>query len=360
MAKRKTKTDSSNVLITLIAIILVLGLLLIKLIINGIIVFVKWILRKYKEKEKKKQVNYPINSSFKNSPIKLIANEEESNLKEKLNLFDKNIYDDLFEIQIRRRGQIYYSKHKIRNFKHTNNKYTCLVEGTDTYKVSLIFNDENPDHIDTASCTCPYYTDKEKYCKHIYALLLKVKCEENPLKILDEITSYSNKMSEMIKNATEYLENPKGSLLTSDRNEFKIIVNNYKIKFERYSENAIKNKFNEDTLLIILKGLIKDTASLQTDIKRLFNNTHSPSKPKLNSKQSSDYNDSFEDIEERIFLADASDKQDDYDEKLERKMNVYSLTDWQKEEVRKGNYNPWNFEEDGELDEDDYYYEDKD
>ena len=39
-------------------------------------------------------------------------------------------------------------------------------------------------------------------------------------------------------------------------------------------------------------------------------------------------------------------------------MDMYALTDWQKEEVRKGNYDPWNFEEDGELEEDDYYYED--
>lgn len=39
-------------------------------------------------------------------------------------------------------------------------------------------------------------------------------------------------------------------------------------------------------------------------------------------------------------------------------MDMYALTDWQKEEVRKGNYAPWNFEEDGDLEEDDYYYED--
>ncbi len=29
---------------------------------------------------------------------------------------------------------------------------------------------------------------------------------------------------------------------------------------------------------------------------------------------------------------------------------------WEKKEVQKGNYEPWNFEE--ELEEDDYYYED--
>ena len=39
-------------------------------------------------------------------------------------------------------------------------------------------------------------------------------------------------------------------------------------------------------------------------------------------------------------------------------MNAYNLEDWQKDLVRQGRYNPWNFEEDGELEEDDYYYED--
>ena len=43
---------------------------------------------------------------------------------------------------------------------------------------------------------------------------------------------------------------------------------------------------------------------------------------------------------------------------LEKEMDAYDLEDWQKDLVRKGDYDPWNFEEDGELEEDDYYYED--
>lgn len=42
----------------------------------------------------------------------------------------------------------------------------------------------------------------------------------------------------------------------------------------------------------------------------------------------------------------------------EEEMDSYGLFENEKEEVRKGNYAPWNFEEDGDLDEDDYYYED--
>lgn len=43
---------------------------------------------------------------------------------------------------------------------------------------------------------------------------------------------------------------------------------------------------------------------------------------------------------------------------LEKKMDVLGLSEWEKEEVRKGNYNPEDFE-DEELEEDDYYYEDE-
>lgn len=44
--------------------------------------------------------------------------------------------------------------------------------------------------------------------------------------------------------------------------------------------------------------------------------------------------------------------------KLEKEMDYNGLEDWQKDLVRKGDYEPHNFEEMGDLDEDDYYYED--
>ena len=47
------------------------------------------------------------------------------------------------------------------------------------------------------------------------------------------------------------------------------------------------------------------------------------------------------------------------DDKLEKEMDIYSLADWQKKEVRKGNYDSWNFEEEN-LEEDDYFFYDSD
>lgn len=42
----------------------------------------------------------------------------------------------------------------------------------------------------------------------------------------------------------------------------------------------------------------------------------------------------------------------------EKEMDNLNLEEWQKDLVRKGKYRPENFEEDGDLEEDDYYSED--
>lgn len=42
----------------------------------------------------------------------------------------------------------------------------------------------------------------------------------------------------------------------------------------------------------------------------------------------------------------------------DEELDSYGLEDWQKEEVKKGNYDPWNFEEE-ELEDDDYYSDDE-
>lgn len=44
-------------------------------------------------------------------------------------------------------------------------------------------------------------------------------------------------------------------------------------------------------------------------------------------------------------------------EYTDKELDNYGLEDWQKKEVKKGNYKPWNFEED-DLEDDDYYYDD--
>ncbi len=48
----------------------------------------------------------------------------------------------------------------------------------------------------------------------------------------------------------------------------------------------------------------------------------------------------------------------DTDKKNEdKKLDNLGLEKWEKKEVKKGDYKPWNFEEE-ELEDDDYYFED--
>ena len=59
---------------------------------------------------------------------------------------------------------------------------------------------------------------------------------------------------------------------------------------------------------------------------------------------------------ELLFGTDTKEQKNN-SEYTDKELDSYGLEDWQKEEVKKGNYDPWNFEEE-ELEEDDYYSED--
>jgi len=60
----------------------------------------------------------------------------------------------------------------------------------------------------------------------------------------------------------------------------------------------------------------------------------------------------------KLIEALLTDSENNKKSELEKEMDYNSLEDWQKDLVRKGDYEPHNFEESGDLDEDDYYYDD--
>lgn len=57
-------------------------------------------------------------------------------------------------------------------------------------------------------------------------------------------------------------------------------------------------------------------------------------------------------------ILDASNDDKKKTEKLEKETDVYNLEEWQKERVRKGLNDPWDFDED-EIEEGDYYDDDE-
>lgn len=64
---------------------------------------------------------------------------------------------------------------------------------------------------------------------------------------------------------------------------------------------------------------------------------------------------------EKYFKKEKKSKEDKKKEALEKEMDLYNLEEWEKEEVRKGNFSPENFEDSEEaydLEDDDYHFED--
>ena len=108
-------------------------------------------------------------------------------LKEKINkyikkyrLVDYTKYDSYFDMDIQIKGDRVYKNNTISNFKYENNIASCKIKGTDIYDVKIEFDKE--DNIINTYCTCPYFKNGNN-CKHIYALLIKSKYEDNYYKL---------------------------------------------------------------------------------------------------------------------------------------------------------------------------------
>ena len=64
-------------------------------------------------------------------------------------------------------------------------------------------------------------------------------------------------------------------------------------------------------------------------------------------------------IKELLKVLTEDEKKQKKEEYTDQELEDYGLTEWEKEEVKKGNQDPWNYEEDDKED-DDYYNEDDD
>ncbi len=108
-----------------------------------------------------------------------------------------SIFDDYFEPQIRERGIGYYYNDLIKNIKTKDHTSTATIEGTRVYQVELKLN-EKEDKIVEAKCNCPYQVDREKYCKHIYALLYALKGDKLDTKPIKKPTRYTPPTGEIV------------------------------------------------------------------------------------------------------------------------------------------------------------------
>ena len=102
------------IIVVLIAILFV-NYIIIALVI-GIPAVIVFIVRKIKINKNKIEFRKIVNKNFENFIIKPEKIVDIKQLKEKLGLFNLNIYNDLFEEKIIKRGQGYYANNTVQHF----------------------------------------------------------------------------------------------------------------------------------------------------------------------------------------------------------------------------------------------------
>lgn len=111
-----------------------------------------------------------------NDPL-TIWNEESNEEDLNLEIFDDKI-DELFEPQIKMRGNDYFHKQMVYLCNETSERYIAFVQGSDfarEYEVKVEKNENG--RIKSITCNCPY----PNHCKHEYATILYLR---NKIKII--------------------------------------------------------------------------------------------------------------------------------------------------------------------------------
>lgn len=370
MAKRND-TDGTIGFVLFIIFILAIGaffllkwaIIFLAIIISAIVVGIINLSRK---NSRKNFIKSTIEKNFSDSVLQPTPKISQKQLKEKLGLFDIDVYDEYFESKIKPRGQTYFAERRLENIKNNGDLWSCEIVGTERYNVLLKLEEKK---IIETNCTCPYHQKDSKNCKHIYALLIKAKCEWNLPKILDAITDYSNRLTKLIKEENEFISQNQKSLKLNDNilSTFNNSINDFMRKLNNSSKSLERNKYNETALLNILIDIIESSYNYNEKVEELLVKAGKVDNPISMDKVFNSYNTNddkikFGDIVLGAAVANEIDKhihkkEDEVDEELEREMDDYCLDDWQKDLVRSGEYYPWSFDED-EIDEDSYYYED--
>ena len=296
-------------------------------------------------------------------------------------------YDDLFDKQIKSRGLSYYSLGKVEKIIYKNNIYYADVIGAKLYKVKIKIENNSLNEI---SCTCPYHKDKNKYCKHIYATLMKIKMQNERKNIIEYINKYINNILSLVKEMNNTIEKNKNFLDSFDIKWYKKRGDSYKEIIKSYQKNYEELKDYE--LINLLKNLNFYLNRLYEDLNELnkiignTNKEYLKEKRKIKMKKIKKYllifgkimlivillifgiigyiidfiksrrknRLTFKQILLGLFLGFSLSNN-----KKSKTIKADYLMPWEQYEVDNGNYDLWNFEEE-DLEEDDYYSDDLD
>lgn len=353
MARNKKNNIDDNAVILVFAAIGTIAFAIIEAILYivfGIIKFIRWCTKKANEKGKVKTIlREPFKDNNTNYRKKEVIDKESILIK--LDLFNMDTYNYIFLPQIRPRGEEYFENGKIKDYKENGNKYTCRVNGKEVYNVSIIFDENDNDKIKDFSSTCPFHIDGSKGCKHIYALLYKIKCSNNKKIISDEIDNTIKSINEMVIRADKDFKMNSRNYKASDLSNFE---NDGVLKLEEIMgiENIVRNSRKEDELIKCLIDILNIKRELHDKIERILDseNDNYSTNSNVLTNNSNNYKQLFDD--------DA--KEDMYDNPYGyTKEQLEHLEPWQLELVKKGEYDPSGFEEE-EPEDDDWHFDDED
>lgn len=324
-------------------------------------------------------------------------------------------YDNLFKYLVRQRGIDYYKSKKVKDVTFLDNKLSGVVSGTYDYNVSIKYLDDG--NIDT-SCECEYFKGSNKYCKHVYALLLskemssvfeglkliynnnvnrmkeikekfKLLYEENKVYLNNSEVSWGLERLEHFNDYFEWLENTYNinsehkiiysvhcsynylNKMIAVYNELINIIH-YHEEYRKQRDKQIVSDYLKSVRTTGEQKLVDEIRPIKDDEYSLNNYNLSSLRTAINEfrKEGEDvsvlrkvYNTKFKEETDKLEASSDSDDLDFFDVAflylLFGDKGLKKLSKKTKKYDPFRDYEPYNFEEE-ELEEDDYFYEDLD
>lgn len=297
-----------------------------------------------------------------NYKIKKVMSKKK--MLKKLKLFDMSIYDKYFENKIIFRGEQISRLGHIKIITNDNNLYKCKVIGTEEYDVSFKLNGET---LEETSCTCPYFEENNKNCKHIYACLYNIKAGNVSEKLNSELETHINdffdtynKLDKQVADTYHDIPSNIANVYCNSIQGIYCIVGSYKNNLYKYfiSDDELVNRINS----VIEKKNILNNAYGEYNkgrLKYLMNKSKEENSNRVNDNSNKSNNIIFGAIFLTKSLFSLGDKNEtpNYSKYTNKEINNFALEDWQKDLVKSGNYDPHNFGEDDDMEPDDYYYD---
>ena len=306
------------------------------------------------------------------------------------NMFDlyNTKYDYLFSNIIKSRGVGYHLIDRVKDIHKSNNKVFALVEGTKPYNVSIEFDN---DIIKDVHCECIYHKDTDKYCKHVYALLLSLKMIYEKEKLIriykinyEKICTIKKEINKVLNDNKKYLYSLTKTWCINIQSSYDKYLKELDDKYNRNNEqsliSAVKDSYYH------LNYIIEDYNHLIDEIeegkKELKRKEEEEKEETFDEGYTYEFDDSFiydkfdkisneiNELEKNIKELEKVKKENE--KKIKKTLffgflyklfnnskskNDTTLMSWEEVLVKKGEYEPYHFEEEN-MEEDDYYYED--